>query len=63
MEANKRKSFQPGTAWIRNGYRCIYEIREIKRGKNKGKIEATYRKGLKYRKIKLNKMDIVKYPF
>lgn len=33
-----------GIAWIGNGFRPIFSAREIRRGKNKGKLEVTYRK-------------------
>ena len=32
-----------GVAWVRNGFRPIYQKREIKRGRNKGKIEVVVR--------------------
>jgi hypothetical protein len=30
-------------AWIRDGFRPIYSKRLLNRGKNKGKLEVTYR--------------------
>jgi hypothetical protein len=44
-----------GRAWIRNAFRPIYSIREIKRGKFKGKLEVTYRKPTQFSKIKIEK--------
>ncbi|MFA5508682.1 MAG: hypothetical protein WC423_24875 [Vulcanimicrobiota bacterium] len=31
-----------GRAWIDDAWRNFYSMREVKRGKNKGKIEVTY---------------------
>ena len=31
--------------WIINGWRLALEIREFKKGKNKGKFEVKYRRG------------------
>jgi len=30
-------------AWVRGGFRPIYDQRKIKRGRNKGKVEVVYR--------------------
>lgn len=39
------------TAWVGNGFRPIYEKREIKRGKNKGRFEVVYRgRGNRFKK-------------
>ena len=37
-------------AWIYNGWRLAREVREIRRGKNKGKFEIKYKKGYKLKK-------------
>ena len=40
----------PKRVWIKNGFRLAYECREIKKGKNKGKLEVKYRKGNHFKK-------------
>lgn len=37
--------------WVGNGWRLARGIREIRRGLNKGKVEAKYLKGSKIKKI------------
>jgi len=36
--------------WINNGFRLARGIREIRRGKNKGKLEVKYLKGSRIKK-------------
>jgi len=44
--------------WI-NGFRPIYSKREIRRGKNKGRLEITYRaNGNKFRKKIIDPSDL-----
>jgi hypothetical protein len=52
----ERKPF--GQAFIK-GWRIVFDDYEFQRGKNKGKIKCYYRKGSKYKKIILNKSDII----
>ena len=47
-----------GWVWIRGQQRPILSAREIKRGKNKGKIEVV----LAQQKKIVNESDIVKWP-
>jgi hypothetical protein len=47
-------------AWIRNGYRLVYSMREIRRGQNKGKLEVTYRKGSRFRKMVISQSSLLK---
>jgi DNA-binding winged helix-turn-helix (wHTH) protein len=49
-----------GQAWILNGYRIIYNVRIIKRGKNKGLFECLYRKGYKFKKTIINNFKPLK---
>uniref|UniRef100_A0A6M3IN96 Uncharacterized protein n=1 Tax=viral metagenome TaxID=1070528 RepID=A0A6M3IN96_9ZZZZ len=55
------KNQDVGLAYI-NGFRCIFSAREIRRGKKKGMVEVTYRKGSKIKKTLLAKKSIRKYP-
>ena len=46
-------------AWIRGGFRPIYSKRELRRGKNKGKLEVIYRaNGNRMRKKLISKSDL-----
>ncbi len=46
------------TAWIDNQHRVVYDIREIRRGKSKGKLECYYRKGKGFQQTLIPKTDI-----
>lgn len=47
------------TAWVRGGFRLIYNSRKIKRGRNKGKVEVTYRaNGNRFRKTIIPESNI-----
>ncbi|MCP4156671.1 MAG: hypothetical protein GY757_53655 [bacterium] len=48
-------------AWINNQTRIIYSPREIRRGKDKGKIECYYRKGKLFKRTVISKSDIQEY--
>jgi len=46
-------------AWVRGGFRPVYAIREIRRGKSKGKFEIEYRaNGNVFRKKIVSKSDL-----
>jgi len=45
-----------GIAWIGNGFRPVFSIREIRRGRQKGKLEVTYRHGSRIRKVKVARL-------
>ena len=40
-----------GMAWVINGYRPIYDAREVRRGKNKGCFVCYIRRGYGYKKV------------
>ena len=37
-------------AWVINGWRLVLESREVKKGKNKGKIQIKYKRGYNTKK-------------
>lgn len=39
-----------GMSWVYNGYRIVFNAREIRRGRKKGKFEVFYRKGYGFKK-------------
>lgn len=47
------------TAWIDNQHRVVYDIREIRRGKSKGKLECYFRKGKGFQKTVIPKTNIM----
>ena len=44
--------------WIKNGFRLARAVREIRRGKNKGKFEVGYLKGTRLRKVLVAACDL-----
>jgi hypothetical protein len=51
LEQTAKIEFEPsGTSWVDNGYRIVFNAREIRRGRQKGKFEVYYRKGYNYKK-------------
>ncbi len=46
------------TAWVDNQSRVIYDIREIRRGRSKGKLECYFRKGKGFKQTLISKTDI-----
>ena len=46
------------TAWIDNQHRVIFDIREIRRGKNKGKLECWNFKGNRFQKVIIPKSNL-----
>ena len=49
----------PEIAWVKNGFRPIYKKREIRRGRNQGKFEVTYRaNGNVMRRKLISKSDL-----
>jgi len=46
------------TAWIYNQNRVVYDIREVRRGKSKGKLECYFRKGKGFKQTLIPKTDI-----
>jgi hypothetical protein len=46
-------------AWIGNGFHLVRAIREIRRGKNKGRFEIKYLRGRKIKKLILSRDMIV----
>ena len=40
-----------GQAWVGNGFRAVFNAREIKRGKNKGSYYAFYFTGSRYKRV------------
>lgn len=49
-----------GTAWVKNGFRVVYNLREIRRGREKGKYQIYYRRGKGFRKTTIDKYQELK---
>lgn len=62
MKKTTRHIERPGLAWVLNGWRPIYSAREIRRGKNKGRLEVTYRNGSGFKQAKIKAADIKSCP-
>ena len=58
-EKPAEKEQKPGRAWVGNKWRTIIGAREIKKGKNKGRVEVTLPDGTKK---KVDKADVKTWP-
>ena len=56
MEKTESINSVKGIAWIENAFRPAYSVRHIRRGRQKGMFEVSYRRGSKIRKVKVDRL-------